>query len=79
MFCPYRHVFGKEREGVHSYRLFDVAIVDLGLTIIGAWYISKYFNYNFITVFIVAMVLSVVFHRMFCVKSKLVTILFGDK
>ena len=30
----YKDIFGKPNEGVHSYRLFDVAIVDLLLTIL---------------------------------------------
>ena len=40
MFCEYRHIFGKEGEGAHSYRVFGIAAVDLVLTILVAVLIS---------------------------------------
>ena len=46
IFKEYRYVFGKEGEGVHSYRLFDIAIIDVIFTIIGAGLISYVFNLN---------------------------------
>jgi hypothetical protein len=36
IFKEYRYIFGKEGEGVHSYRLLNIAIVDVVSTIIGA-------------------------------------------
>ena len=40
----YRHIFGKEKEGIHSYRFLDVAIVDTLLTFILSLAISYYFT-----------------------------------
>ena len=37
---PYRFVFGKPGEGIHSYRILDVAAVDYFLTIAGAMAIA---------------------------------------
>ena len=34
MFCKYKDMFGKVNEGVHSIRLFNIAVVDVFLTII---------------------------------------------
>jgi hypothetical protein len=28
MFCKYKNIFGEEGKGVHSYRIFNIAIVD---------------------------------------------------
>ena len=42
--CQYKNMFGEPGKGVHSYRLFKLAIVDVVMTIIGAYLISKYFK-----------------------------------
>jgi hypothetical protein len=36
----YKYIFGRPGEGVHTYRLLDVAAVDYGLTIAGAIILS---------------------------------------
>ena len=41
--CKYRNLLGEVGKGVHSYRIFDIAIVDVLLTFIGA-YIIYIFN-----------------------------------
>ena len=33
MFCDHSDIFGKPGEGLHAYRVFDLAIVDVLLTI----------------------------------------------
>ena len=43
MFCNYSEIFGKVGEGLHSYRLFNVAIIDVIFTIIGAHFLQKHF------------------------------------
>ena len=53
--CRYSEIFGKVGEGGHSYRMFDIAIVDVVFTIIGAYIIhmalpSYRFSYILITV-----------------------------
>ena len=44
MLCKYRHIFGKENTGIHSIRLFNIAIVDLTLTILAGVWISYFWN-----------------------------------
>jgi Flp pilus assembly protein TadB len=70
-FCKYRHVFGKEKEGIHSYRVFNIAIVDLLATLVAAVIISLFAKVNVVLVFFVLMVLSVLLHKLFCVESTL--------
>lgn len=78
MLCKYRHIFGKERQGFHSYRLFDVAIGDLILTIILAWYISYQFNVSFWITLTSVLIIGIAIHRMFCVNSKINMLIFGQ-
>jgi len=32
--CKYKNVLGKPKEGIHKYRIFNIAIVDTLVTII---------------------------------------------
>lgn len=75
--CSYRHIFGKEREGVHSIRLFDIAVIDLLLTIAGAWLIARAFKWNFWLVLVVVLLVGIVMHRLFCVNTTINTKIFG--
>lgn len=75
--CKYKDVFGKEREGVHSIRVFDIAIVDLGLTVLAALIISKYFGWNAWAVIAVLLIIGVLAHRAFCVNTRVNTWIFG--
>ena len=38
--CKYKNYFGEPGKGVHSYRIFNIAIVDVVMTLIGALIIS---------------------------------------
>ena len=67
--CKYRHILGVEKEGVHSYRLFDIAVVDLGLTIWAAWVASSLLETKFSTAFLSLMLLGMLLHWVFCVHS----------
>jgi hypothetical protein len=67
--CDYRHIFGKEKEGIHSYRFMDIAIMDVLLTFIGAIIIGYYFKLNIILVFIILIILGTIIHYIFCVET----------
>ncbi len=69
--CKFKDIFGKPREGPHSYRIFNIAIVDTVLTIIIGYLISKYFKLKLVNVLIVLFILSVIIHKMFCVETTL--------
>lgn len=75
--CEYSDIFGKAGEGAHSIRFMNIAIIDLAFTILAAWLISKYYDYNVLYVFGILMILSVVFHRLFCVRSTLTMLFFN--
>ena len=71
-FCKYRHIFGKENEGVHSYRLFDIAIVDLIMTIILGIIISYFTKINVFLIIFLLILFSIYINYIFCVESKFV-------
>lgn len=73
-FCKYRHVFGIERQGVHRYRLFNIAIVDMVLTIIAA--VALALPLHFIAVFFILLVIATLLHRLFCVDTTITRFVF---
>ena len=81
MNCPFKQfadIFGKPNEGVHSYRIFNIAIVDVIATIGGALLISFLFKINFFLVLVVLFLLGIVLHRLFCVDTTINRFLFGN-
>lgn len=79
-YCPfakYSNIFGEPNKGVHSYRLFGVAIVDVILTIIGAIVISKIINVNFFLVLVLLFLLGIVLHKLFCVNTTINKLIFS--
>jgi hypothetical protein len=81
MNCPFKQfsdIFGKPNEGAHSYRIFNIAIVDVISTIIGVLIISYIFNINFILLLIFMFLLGIVLHRLFCVNTTINKLIFGE-
>jgi hypothetical protein len=76
--CKYKNVFGQEKTGVHSYRFFDIAIMDVLMTIAGAMLISFFTNYRFIYVLLTLFILGIILHRLFCVKTTVDKLLFSS-
>ena len=74
--CQYKDYFGKPGKGIHSYRIADIAIVDVGFTILVAWLLSYLFDWNFIWCLFGLFILGILMHRLFCVRTKIDTILF---
>lgn len=70
--CKWKDIFGKPKEGMHKYRIFGMATVDLVATILLAYVISLSVpRWNFFIILAVLLALSVVVHKMFCVKTTL--------
>jgi len=78
MLCQYKNILGKVGEGVHSYRIFNIAIVDVILTIIAAFIIHLFVpKYSFTIVLIILFLLGIFLHRLFCVRTTIDKILFA--
>jgi hypothetical protein len=69
MSCPYANIFGKPNTGVHSIRLFGLAVVDTVLTIIGAFIIAKVYKINFWYTLLSFFVLGEILHYVFGTKT----------
>jgi len=77
--CQYRDVLGKAGEGIHSYRLFGVAIADVLMTIVAAALIWRFLfpKTHFLIVLAVLFILGVLLHRLFCVRTTIDKLIFG--
>lgn len=76
MLCPYRHALGRPREGVHALRVFDVAVVDVVLTLVAAYVLSRVSGWRVLTCAILLCVIGIIAHRVFCVDTAVDRILF---
>ena len=76
--CKYSEIFGKVGEGPHSFRIFDIAVVDVIFTIIGAFLIHRFLlpQYQFLYVLVALFALGIVLHRFFCVRTTIDKMLF---
>ena len=75
--CKYKNALGEPEKGIHSYRLFGVAIMDVIMTIIGAYMISYFFKYDFIYTLLFLFILGILLHRLFCVKTTIDKLIFN--
>jgi|APSaa5957512493_1039668.scaffolds.fasta_scaffold94364_2 hypothetical protein len=79
MFCQYKDILGKPNTELHSYRIFDIAIIDVLLTVIIALLIHHYFfsKKPFYYVLIGVFLVGIVVHRLFCVRTTIDKLLFN--
>jgi hypothetical protein len=79
----YRDIFGKPNEGVHSYRLFGLAAIDVIFTLMFALLFtiissqSKDLTIYFLIYTLVLFSLAIFFHRIFFVNTTINKLLFG--
>jgi hypothetical protein len=66
MLCQYKDILGKPGKGIHSYRIFNIAIVDVLLTIIGAYIIYLFFpKINYFVILILLFLLELYYIKFF--------------
>lgn len=77
MYCKYSDIFGKVKSGIHSYRVFDIAIMDVIFTFIGAFLLQLLFpNINFFVILLMLFIIGIGLHRLFCVRTTIDKLLF---
>jgi len=80
MLCQYKNIFGKVNEGLHSYRIFNIAIIDVLLTILLSFIIYLFIpKFNFIYILLAIFIIGIISHRLFCVSTTIDKLLFGSK
>jgi hypothetical protein len=76
--CKYKNILGKVDEGIHSYKIFNISIVDVLMTILGAYIIHLFMpKYKFIYILLCLFLLGIILHRLFCVETTIDKLLFG--
>ena len=86
--CKYANALGEPGKGVHSIRVFNIAVVDVLFTIILALVFALFFKYaikleaTFTIIFIINLVslfiLGIILHKIFCVRTTIDKILFKN-
>jgi ABC-type iron transport system FetAB permease component len=69
VFCEYKNILGEVNKGIHKYKIFNIAIVDVILTFILAIFVSYLFNINYILTVIILFILGFLLHYIFCVDT----------
>ena len=74
-------MFGQVGQGVHAYRIVNVAVVDVLATVLGAYLICLWLEYSSWTSFFwilgALFFLGIVMHRLFCVRTTVDRLIFG--
>ena len=79
--CKYRNALGVPGKGAHSIRLGGVAgggvaVVDVLLTIVGAYIIAYFAHTSFAWTAAGLFLLGIILHRLFCVRTTIDKLLF---
>ena len=87
--CKYANALGEPGKGVHSIRLFNIAIVDVLSTIALAFLFAIFFKYvikldaTFLNIFFITLlsvfILGIILHRLFCVRTTIDKLIFPNE
>ena len=75
--CAYKDIFGVPGTGLHSYRIMNIAVVDVLATIIMAFVIHQFILESWLDihwisiwwVLVACFLLGILAHRLFCVRT----------
>ena len=67
--CKYKSILGNPGVGVHSYRLFNLPVVDVALTVLLAYLLAMWKRWTFWKTFVGLFVLGEILHYIFCVDT----------
>ena len=85
--CKYKNVFGEPNTGIHSIRIFNIAIFDVLATILVGIVLHKIIIVDLLKmndkiklwmVLVVLFALGILLHKAFCVKTTVDKFLFGE-
>ena len=77
-FCKYKDILGKPKTGLHSYRVFNIAIMDVVFTFLFAKFIQTYImkETDYLLILLFSFILGIILHRIFCVRTTVDKLLF---
>ena len=82
--CKYKNIFGEVNTGIHTVRIFNIAIFDVLFTIIGGiliqFFLLRVFSFyiDLTLVLIILFSLGILLHRLFCVRTTIDKLLFKE-
>lgn len=76
--CPYKNLFGSLGTGIHSYRIYNIAYLDVLVTVIGAFILSRILRTPFLYTLIMFFILGIIIHRLLCVRTTIDKLLFPN-
>jgi hypothetical protein len=65
-----KDIFGKPRTGPHSFRIFDIAVVDVIGTIGLAWILMKFTHMDFVSALIIMFIIGSIAHALVGVRTR---------
>lgn len=74
--CKYKDILGVPGNSVHSIRVFDIALIDIALTLVVGFIISYIWKYNIYVVLAILFLSGIILHRLFCVRTTVDKLLF---
>jgi hypothetical protein len=85
--CAYKDLFGAPGTGLHSYRIMNIAVVDVISTLILAFVIHQIILENCLNIYwisiwwviVACFLMGIILHRLFCVRTTIDKLLFGAK
>ena len=77
-FCNYKNLLGEPGKGIHSFRIENIAVFDVLITLLFAYGLCLIFpNIPKYIFFIGIFILGIIVHRLFCVKTTIKNLLFS--
>ena len=76
--CKYAKSLGEIGKGIHSYRIFNIAYIDVLVTVVVAYGLSKLFRTPFLYTLIAFLILGIIIHRLLCVRTTVDKLLFPN-
>jgi hypothetical protein len=72
----YSNAFGLPNQGIHSYKVLDIAVADIFITTAAAGAISYFYKKSFVRTNICLFSLGIISHRLFHVRTTVDKLLF---
>ena len=85
--CKYKNIFGEPKTGLHNYRIFNIAVIDVLATLLVSVIIHQIIivewlkMYGIIKLWMVIVfmfVLGILLHQLFCVRTTVDKLLFDE-
>jgi hypothetical protein len=76
--CKYKNALGVPGKGVHGFRILDIAVWDVFLTIVLSAGFAYWMKWNIPMVVGLAFLSGIILHRAFCVRTTIDKFLFPN-